>query len=161
MDSLLRSIVERNSRVEKDKAWEGSWTRKLIIMFITYVCAASFMYSIDAKPIFLNALVPVLGYFLSTLTLPPIKKLWIKQLEKTSLSATSDIYEHYKGKRYTLIGTAKHSETLENYIVYKALYTDPDFGEGQLWIRPKDMFFGTVEVDGKVVPRFKELQKIQ
>lgn len=157
MDSLLRSIVERNSRVEKDKAWEGSWTRKLIIMFITYVCAASFMYSIDAQPIFLNALVPVLGYFLSTLTLPPIKKLWIKQFEKTSLFATSDTYEHYKGKRYRLIGIAKNSETLEDYVVYKALCTDPDFGEGQLWIRPKDMFFGTVEVEGKEVERFRKI----
>ena len=69
-----------------------------------------------------------------------------------------DIYEHYKGKRYTLIGIAKHSETLEEYVIYKALYTDPDFGEGQIWIRPKEMFFGTVEVDGKEVERFRKVE---
>jgi len=63
-------------------------------------------------------------------------------------------YKHYKGGEYEVIGIAKHSETLESVVVYRALY-----GEGGLWVRPLDMFVEQVEVDGKTVPRFKHLQK--
>ena len=65
------------------------------------------------------------------------------------------LYEHYKGKRYKIVGTARHSETLEEYVVYQALYETPQFGKDQLWIRPKAMFLEEVEVDGKRIPRFK------
>ncbi len=60
------------------------------------------------------------------------------------------IYEHYKGNRYELIGTANHSETLEKMVVYKALY-----GEGDIWVRPLYMWNEEVEVMGKRVPRFR------
>jgi len=59
-------------------------------------------------------------------------------------------YKHYKGNKYEVIGVAKHSETMEELVVYKALY-----GEGELWVRPLKMFEEEVEVDGKIVPRFK------
>jgi hypothetical protein len=59
-------------------------------------------------------------------------------------------YEHYKHKKYEVIGVATHSETLEELVVYMALYGD--FG---LWVRPKKMFMENVEVDGVSVPRFK------
>jgi cyclomaltodextrinase / maltogenic alpha-amylase / neopullulanase len=59
-------------------------------------------------------------------------------------------YEHYKGKQYEVIGLARHSETLEELVVYKALY-----GEGDLWVRPADMFTETVEIEGETKPRFK------
>lgn len=59
-------------------------------------------------------------------------------------------YEHYKGKQYEVIGIAKHSETLEEVVVYKALY-----GERRLWMRPLKMFLEEVEVNGKKMPRFK------
>lgn len=59
------------------------------------------------------------------------------------------IYRHYKGKEYEVIGIAKHSETLEDFVVYRALY-----GEGELWIRPLKMFEEQVVVDGKMAPRF-------
>jgi hypothetical protein len=59
-------------------------------------------------------------------------------------------YKHYKGGEYEIIGIAKHSETLEYMVVYRALY-----GEGELWTRPLDMFIEQVEIDGKVVPRFE------
>lgn len=59
-------------------------------------------------------------------------------------------YQHYKGNSYEVIGVAKHSETLEDLVVYKALY-----GEGQIWVRPVKMFLEEVKVDGKKVPRFK------
>ena len=59
-------------------------------------------------------------------------------------------YRHFKGNEYEVIGTAKHSETLEEYVVYKALY-----GEGGLWVRPAEMWNETVERDGKVFKRFE------
>ena len=55
-----------------------------------------------------------------------------------------------------MLGVAKHSETLEEFVVYEALYDNP---EGKLWIRPKEMFLETVERDGKVTPRFKFLDE--
>jgi len=59
-------------------------------------------------------------------------------------------YRHYKGKEYEVLGVAKHSETLEDLVVYRALY-----GEGELWVRPLVMFSEEIEVDGKKIPRFK------
>lgn len=59
-------------------------------------------------------------------------------------------YRHFKGNEYEVIGTAKHSETLEEYVVYKALY-----GEGGLWVRPKEMWNETVEREGKTYKRFE------
>lgn len=58
-------------------------------------------------------------------------------------------YKHYKGKEYEVISVAKHSETLEEMVVYQALY-----GEKQIWVRPLKMFLEKVEVDGKRIPRF-------
>lgn len=58
-------------------------------------------------------------------------------------------YRHFKGKEYEVIGVAKHSETLEDMVVYRKLYDD-----GGLWVRPKEMFLDTVERDGKVFKRF-------
>ena len=65
-------------------------------------------------------------------------------------------YEHYKGKRYEVIGTATHTETGEQMVLYKALYKD-DFQEGALWVRPLAMFKENVTVNGKSVPRFRLL----
>jgi len=59
-------------------------------------------------------------------------------------------YKHYKGKEYEVIGIAKHSETLEEMVVYRALY-----GNNELWVRPINMFTEEVEVDGKKVLRFQ------
>lgn len=64
-------------------------------------------------------------------------------------------YQHYKGKFYEVIGVARHSETLEELVVYRALYDSPEFGKNALWVRPKKMFLETVTVDGKKVSRFK------
>jgi hypothetical protein len=64
-------------------------------------------------------------------------------------------YMHYKNKPYEVIGVAKHSETLEELVVYRALYDSEEFGPNSLWVRPKEMFLEDVEVDGKMVPRFK------
>lgn len=64
------------------------------------------------------------------------------------------VYEHYKGngKKYRVLGVAKHSETLEDTVVYEALY---DNEVSKLWIRPLGMFLEEVEINGKRVPRFR------
>lgn len=58
-------------------------------------------------------------------------------------------YRHFKGGEYEVLAVAKHSETLEPMVVYRALY-----GEGGVWVRPLSMWNGTVERDGVCVPRF-------
>lgn len=60
------------------------------------------------------------------------------------------VYKHFKGKLYKVIGVAKNSETLEETVVYKALY-----GEGGLWVRPLKMFEEEIERDGKKFKRFQ------
>ena len=67
-------------------------------------------------------------------------------------------YQHYKGKFYEVIGTARHSETLEELVVYKALYVS-EFGRNTLWVRPAKMFGEKVKVSGRLVPRFKPIRK--
>ena len=59
-------------------------------------------------------------------------------------------YRHYKGSEYEVIGVARHSETLEELVVYRALY-----GDHGLWVRPREMFEETVELNGQRVPRFE------
>ena len=58
-------------------------------------------------------------------------------------------YRHFKGNEYEVIGTARHSETMEELVVYRALY-----GERGLWVRPASMWNETVERDGKAFTRF-------
>jgi hypothetical protein len=61
-------------------------------------------------------------------------------------------YRHYKGHEYTVIGVARHSETMEELVIYRQ-----EYGDNALWVRPKQMFLETVEVDGKVLRRFEYL----
>ncbi len=63
------------------------------------------------------------------------------------------LYEHYKGLRYRIIGVARHSETLEELVVYQALY-----GEGSIWVRPLAMFLENIVINGQSKPRFKLVQ---
>ncbi len=64
-------------------------------------------------------------------------------------------YKHFKGGEYEVIGVAHHSETLEELVVYRALYDSPEYGRNALWIRPKKMFLEKVIIDGKEVARFE------
>jgi hypothetical protein len=64
------------------------------------------------------------------------------------------IYQHYKGQLYQVIDIVKHSETLEDMVLYQALY-----GEFGLWVRPLAMFLESVEVDGELQKRFKLLKE--
>ena len=61
-------------------------------------------------------------------------------------------YRHYKGNEYIVLGVASHSETLEEMVLYQQ-----DYGEGGLWVRPKEMFLESVTVDGQQLPRFQFL----
>ncbi len=78
----IEEILQRNTRVELDKAWETSKTRKGIIMFLTYLTAATFLKLIGNDAPLINALVPVGGYLLSTLSLPFIKSWWMQRYNK-------------------------------------------------------------------------------
>lgn len=86
--------------------------------------------------------------------LPETKEEQAMVLPVIDMPITPGVYEHFKGKHYTVLYVAKHSETLESYVVYRQLY-----GNGEVWIRPLDMFLEDVEVDGKIVPRFKYIGK--
>lgn len=75
----LKEIEVRNQRVEQDKAWETSLVRRGFIAGVTYAIAWWFMWSIGVEKAYFNALVPTGGYILSTLSLPFLKKWWIKR----------------------------------------------------------------------------------
>jgi hypothetical protein len=63
-------------------------------------------------------------------------------------------YQHYKGQLYEVIGLVRHSESLEELVLYKALY-ETEFGKDSLWVRPKAMFFEKLTIKGEEVERFK------
>ena len=75
--SLLR---ERNARVETDKSWEASYTRKVLLMIFTYLAVGFYLQSININMPWLNAIVPSVAFLLSTLSLPFLKKIWIKHI---------------------------------------------------------------------------------
>ena len=64
-------------------------------------------------------------------------------------------YRHYKGNEYTVLGLARHSETLEELVVYRQ-----EYGDHGLWVRPASMFLQTVELEGKQVPRFRPIEDV-
>jgi len=73
------------------------------------------------------------------------------------MSVQPGIYQHYKGKRYRVHYVALHSETLEPFVVYEALYELED-GLVPYFVRPLSMFLETVVVDGETVPRFRPVE---
>lgn len=73
--------------------------------------------------------------------------------EKTKSILVCSHYEHYKGNSYKIIGIARHTETLEELVVYQDLD-----GEGNIWVRPLDHFLETVVINGQVQPRFKLIE---
>ncbi len=77
LEKEINEIKERNKRVELDKKWETSITRKVSICILTYIVVILFTIFVNKKGnIFLNSAVPVIGFFLSTLSLDIIKKIW-------------------------------------------------------------------------------------
>ena len=64
-------------------------------------------------------------------------------------------YRHYKGNEYTVLGVARHSETLDEFVVYRQ-----EYGDHGLWVRPAAMFLETVDIEGKKVPRFRLIEDV-
>ena len=77
-EQRLQQVEQRNKKVEADKAWETSWTRRALLMLFTYIAIGAYLQAIEISRPWLNAVVPALGFMLSTLTMPWFKKLWLK-----------------------------------------------------------------------------------
>lgn len=77
----IQEIKERNLRVEKDKAWETSLFRKFFISVLTYIVVVLFFFFAHLPKPFINAIVPTLGFVLSTLSVSFVKNIWIKNRE--------------------------------------------------------------------------------
>ena len=82
IENRIEKIEKRNKKVELDKAWETSLTRKLIIAIITYLIIALFFVFAELPKPFINSIVPTFAFVLSTLSLPYIKKIWINKYKK-------------------------------------------------------------------------------
>lgn len=76
----VETIKSRNKKVEADKAWETSISRKVLIAILTYLVIVLFFFMANLPKPFANAIVPTLGFILSTLTVPIFKKFWLKYL---------------------------------------------------------------------------------
>lgn len=83
LEKRIEKIEMRNENVETDKAWETSWTRKGLIALFTYIAIALYMEFVLGINPWINALVPTLGFMLSTLSLPYFKKFWKKYIYST------------------------------------------------------------------------------
>ena len=82
LEKEINEIKERNKRVELDKAWETSWTRKICICILTYIVVIIYSYVIrNFDNILFSSLVPVIGFTLSTLSLKIVRNLWEKKLK--------------------------------------------------------------------------------
>jgi hypothetical protein len=82
LEERIAQLEARNKRVEADKAWETSWLRRCTIMLLTYIVVCFYLHFVVHINPWINGLVPVIGFFLSTLTLSLIKKQWNKQNSK-------------------------------------------------------------------------------
>lgn len=77
LEKRLSTIEQRNARVEGDKAWETSYTRRIFLVLFTYISIGLYMQAISVPDPWRNAVIPSIGFLLSTLTLPFFKRLWI------------------------------------------------------------------------------------
>lgn len=82
LEEEILNIKERNKKVELDKSWETSWTRKICICVLTYIVVVIYSYLINRiSNIFLSSLVPVIGFALSTLSLRFVRKSWERSIK--------------------------------------------------------------------------------
>ena len=83
IETEIKNIKARNARVELDKKWETSWTRRLCICVLTYIVVVIYSFTIQkVTNNFLSSLVPVIGFTLSTLSLKFVRKIWEKVIKK-------------------------------------------------------------------------------
>lgn len=83
LEQDIAAIKARNKAVEDDKAWETSWARRGLIAASTYLALGLYLAAIGIARPWLNAIVPTIGFLLSTLTLPLFKRLWLRTWRKT------------------------------------------------------------------------------
>lgn len=83
IDQRVSKIESRNKKVETDKAWETSYSRKGLLIVFTYVAIGLYLDAIEVSEPWLNAIVPSLGFLLSTLTLPFFRNIWGKYINKS------------------------------------------------------------------------------
>lgn len=81
-EQRIQQIEERNQKVEIDKAWETSWTRRILLASFTYFAIGIYLRAIHINNPWLNAIVPTVAFMISTLTMPLFKTLWLKYLHK-------------------------------------------------------------------------------
>ncbi|MDB5166231.1 MAG: hypothetical protein JWM37_303 [Candidatus Saccharibacteria bacterium] len=79
IESRVEQLEKRNARVEGDKRWETSWTRRVSIMILTYIVVAFYLRFVVHIDPWINALVPVIGFMLSTLTLSLLKRIFLER----------------------------------------------------------------------------------
>ena len=78
LETAIKKIHKRNKKVEADKAWETSWTRRAFVVILTYIAIVLFFFAADLPKPFINSIVPAAAFALSTLSLPLFKKFWLK-----------------------------------------------------------------------------------
>jgi ABC-type nickel/cobalt efflux system permease component RcnA len=84
----IQQIKTRNQRVELDKRWETSWTRRLVICALTFIVVLIFNYLVSRRVnIVFSSLVPVIGFFLSTLSLGLVRRVWENRIKTTKKKA--------------------------------------------------------------------------
>jgi hypothetical protein len=79
VEERVEKLEARNRRVEGNKAWETSWTRRLSIMILIYLTIVFYLHFVIHINPWINGLVPVIGYFISTLTISKLKNIWIQR----------------------------------------------------------------------------------
>lgn len=84
--------------------------------------------------------------------MPILRRAVFGSCSLTMPSLPTGRYRHYKGKEYSVIGVARHSETQEELVVYRQ-----EYGDRSMWVRPLAMFLETIEVDGNRIPRFQHV----
>lgn len=82
IEERLVAIEERNARVENAKAWETSWMRRGLLVLFTYLSIGIYMWAINIDRPWLSAIVPAVGFMISTLTMPFFKKLWVRYYQR-------------------------------------------------------------------------------
>lgn len=82
LEDRIKQIEKRNKKVETDKSWETSWTRKILLIVFTYLSIGFYLNAINVSAPWQNAIVPAVAFLLSTLTLPFFKNLWVKYIHK-------------------------------------------------------------------------------
>lgn len=114
LEQKIQNIEERNKKVEIDKDWETSWTRRGLLTLFTYVAIGAYLQAIGIQMPWLNAVVPAAAFMLSTLTMPFFKNQWIiNRRKKFSIAEKKNLIEEKEKIRL------EHLEKLKHFIIKK------------------------------------------